>query len=149
MAKSKLEPRSRGAEEPRGGVSSAQKVPLILVVDDQEHMCWILRKVLSEAGYRVRTAGKGKEALQVCADEEVTVAIIDYRLPDMNGITLFQQLKGTGRPVVGILITSYGSPKLREEAEAIGFLTYFDKPLSHKKLIEYLNRVTASVRKNE
>ena len=128
---------------------SSEQAPLILVVDDEEDLCWILRKVLSEAGYRVRTARTGKEALQVCADEEVMVAIIDYRLPDMNGITLFQQLSGTGRPMVSILITSYGSPKLREEAEAVGFLTYFDKPLSHKKLIEYLNRVTASVRKNE
>jgi len=130
-------------------VISSEKAPLILVVDDEEDLCWILRKVLSEAGYRVRTARTGKEALQVCADEEVMVAIIDYRLPDMNGIALFQQLSGTGRLVIGILITSYGSPKLREEAEAVGFLTYFDKPLSHKKLIEYLNRVTASVRKNE
>ena len=128
---------------------SSEKAPLILVADDEEDLCWILRKVLSEAGYRVRTARTGKEALQVCADEEVTVAIIDYRLPDMSGIELFQQLNGARRPMVGILITSYGSPKLREEARTIGFLTYFDKPLSHKKLLEYLDRVTASVRKNE
>ena len=128
---------------------SSEKAPLILVADDEEDLCWILRKVLSEAGYRVRTARTGKEALQVCADEEVTVAIIDYRLPDMSGLELFQQLNGARQPMVGILITSYGSPKLREEAGAIGFLTYFDKPLSHKKLLEYLDRVTASVRKNE
>ena len=128
---------------------SSEQAPLILVVDDEEDLCWILRKVLSEAGYRVRTARTGKEALQVCADEEVMVAIIDYRLPDMNGIKLFQQLNSTGRPMVGILITSYGSPKLREEAGAVGFLTYFDKPLSNEKLLEYLNRVTVSVRKNE
>ena len=130
-------------------MTSSEKAPLILVVDDEKDLCWILRKVLSEAGYRVRTAYTGKEALQVCADEEVMVAIIDYRLPDMQGTKLFQQLNGTGRPLVGILITSYSSPKLPEEAEAVGFLTYFDKPLSHQKLLEYLNRVTASVRKNE
>ncbi len=128
---------------------SSEQAPLILVVDDEEDLCWILRKVLSEAGYRVRTARTGKEALQVCADEEVMVAIIDYRLPDMSGIELFQQLSGTCRSMVGILITSYGSPKLREEAGAIGFLTYFDKPLPHKKLLEYLEKVTASVRKNK
>ena len=144
MARSKLEPRSRGAEEPRGRVSSAQKVPLILVVDDQEHMCWILRKVLSEAGYRVRTAHKGKEALQVYADEEVMVAIIDYRLPDMNGLQLFQQLNsGASRPLAGILITSYGSPKLREEALSVGFCAYLDKPFSHQKLLECLDKITA------
>lgn len=129
-------------------MTGSEKASLILVVDDEKDLCWILRKVLSEAGYRVRTAGTSKEALQVCAEEEVTAAIIDYRLPDTNGIKLFQQLNGTGRPMVGILITSYGSPKLREEAEAVGFLTYFDKPFSHKTLLEYLNKVTASIEKN-
>ena len=144
MARSKLEPRGRGAEEPRGGVSSAQKVPLILVVDDQEHMCWVLRKVLSEAGYTVQTARNGKEALRVCADGEVVAAIIDYRLPDMNGIELFRQANGTGRPMAGILITSYGSPKLRGEALDAGFLAYFDKPLSHKQLLECLDKTIPS-----
>lgn len=127
----------------------SEKAPLILVVDDEEDLCWILRKVLSEAGYRVRTARTGKEAVHVCADEEVMVAILDYRLPDMNGIELFQQLNGTGRPLVGILITSYGSPKLREEAKEVGFLAYFDKPFSHKMLLDYLDKVTASIQKNE
>jgi len=106
-------------------------------------MCWILRKVLSEAGYRVRTARTGKEALQVCADEEAMVGIIDYRLPDMNGIKLFQQLNGTGRSMDGILITSYGSPKLREEAQSVGFCAYLDKPFSHQKLLECLDKITA------
>jgi len=127
-------------------VASSKKVPLILVVDDQEHMCWVLRKVLSEAGYTVQTARSGKEALQVCADGEVTAAIIDYRLPDMNGIELLQRANGTGRLMAGILITSYGSPKLRKEALAAGFLAYFDKPLSHKKLLECLDGVAATTR---
>jgi DNA-binding NtrC family response regulator len=118
-------------------------VPLILVVDDQEHMCWVLHKVLSEAGYAVQTARSGNEALRICADGGMVAAIIDYRLPDMNGIELFQQANSTGRTMVGILITSYGSPKLREEALAAGFLTYFDKPLSHKKLLECLDGVVA------
>ena len=130
-------------------MTSNEKAPLILVVDDEKDLCWILRKVLSGAGYRVRTASKGQEALRVCAGEEVTVAIIDYRLPDMNGIELFQQLNGTHQPLVGILITSYGSPKLREEVAAAGFHAYFDKPFLHKKLLECLEKVMASVREHE
>jgi CheY-like chemotaxis protein len=130
-------------------VASDKKVPLVLVVDDQENMCWVLSKVLSEAGYRVQTARSGKEALQVCANGEVTVAIIDYRLPDMNGVELFRQANGTRRPMVGILITSYGSPSLRKEALATGFLAYFDKPLSHKKLLECLDEVVAVVRRTK
>jgi DNA-binding NtrC family response regulator len=118
-------------------------------VDDQEHFCWVLQKVLSEAGYCVQTARTGKEALHACVAREVAAAIIDYRLPDMNGMELFHQLNGTSCPPAGILITSYGSPKLRAEALAAGFFAYFDKPLSHRKLLECLDRVTARVRENE
>jgi len=119
-------------------------------VDDQEDLCWILQKVLSEAGYGVQTARTGKEALQACAAREVAAAIIDYRLPDMTGIELFRRLNnGSGQPPVGILITSYGSRKLRAEAVAAGFFAYFDKPLSHPKLLECLQRVTVNNRENE
>jgi CheY-like chemotaxis protein len=96
--------------------------------------------VLSEAGYRVYTARSGKEARQIWATSQVAVAIIDYRLPDMNGIELFQQLNGASQPVAGILITSYGSSQLRRDALANGFVAYFDKPLSYKNLLEYLKR---------
>ena len=92
----------------------------------------------------MQTAQNGKEALEICADREVAVAIIDYRLPDMNGIELFQRANGAGRSMAGILITSYGSPKLREKALSVGFLTYFDKPLSHKQLLECLNKTIPS-----
>lgn len=119
--------------------------PLILVVDDQEHFCWVLQKVLSEAGYPVQTARTGKEALRICGVSDVAVAIIDYRLPDMNGIQLFHQLSGASCSPVGILITSYGSSTLRAEARTAGFFAYLDKPLLHSKLFECLACVMASV----
>lgn len=119
-------------------------LPLVLVVDDEEHLCWVLNKVLSEAGYRVQTAQNGRAALQTCTAETVSVAIIDYRLPDMNGIELLQYLNRIQNKLASILISSYGSPHLCQEAVAVGFLAYFDKPLLHTKLLKCLATITAA-----
>lgn len=115
-----------------------EQAPLLLIVDDEQHLCWVLGRVLSDAGYRVRTASQGKDALRICAEEDVRVVILDYRLPDTNGIHLFQQLWGSRRSLVGILITSYGSLQLQQAALDAGFLAYFNKPLVHQKLLECL-----------
>jgi DNA-binding NtrC family response regulator len=115
-----------------------EQAPLLLIVDDEQHLCWVLSKVLSDAGYRVRTASQGREALRICAAEDVGVVILDYRLPDTNGIDLFQQLCSSRRSLVGLLITSYGSSQLQQAALDAGFLSYFNKPLIHQKLLECL-----------
>jgi two-component system response regulator HydG len=111
---------------------------MILVVDDQESMCWVLSKVLSEAGFSVKTAGTAKEALSIATNNKVSATIIDYRLPDKNGFDLFLELRNRNPKISGILITSYGSKELQEKALQLGFYTYFDKPFPNQALIEAL-----------
>jgi len=101
----------------------------ILVVDDQPGMLWILTKILEGKGYTVSTAGTAAEALAVARIGNSAAAIVDYRLPDQNGLQLFEELRKKGLTLPAILITSYGSVDLREEALALGFAAYFDKPL--------------------
>lgn len=108
---------------------------MILVIDDQRNMCWILSKVLSDAGFEVKTANTVKEALAIADKYEVSAAIIDFRLPDGNGLDLFLQLRKKDGKVPGILITSYGSSTLYKEAIKLGFFAYVDKPFDNKLLI--------------
>lgn len=108
---------------------------MILVIDDQRNMCWILSKVLSDAGFEVKTANTVKEALAIADKYEVSAAIIDFRLPDGNGLDLFLQLRKKNGKVPGILITSYGSSTLYKEAIKLGFFAYVDKPFDNKLLV--------------
>ena len=110
----------------------------ILIVDDHENMCWILSKVLSEAGLSSKTAQTAKEAISIADEGGISAAIIDYRLPDGNGLDLFLDLRKRNKNLSCILITSYGSSKLREEALRLGFDTYFDKPFDNKALVAAL-----------
>jgi len=111
---------------------------MILVVDDQESMCWILSKILQEAGFSVTTVGTAKEALSIATDNRVSAAVINYRLPDRNGFELFLELKRIKPKIQGVLITSYGSKELKEEALRLGFRAYFDKPFQNQALIAAL-----------
>ncbi len=115
----------------------------ILVVDDQENMCWILSKLLSNAGFYVETAHTAKEALAIAAKGDTSAAIIDYRLPDDNGFNLFLNLRKQNNNIPCILITSYGSAKLREKALALGFDNYFDKPFDNNTLVIAIKKILA------
>jgi len=111
---------------------------MILIVDDQENMCWILSKVLSDAGFAVATAETAAEALAIAANGKVSAAIIDYRLPDKNGFDLLLALHQHQPQLPAVLITSYGSKRLREEALRLGFRAYLDKPFDNRALIAAL-----------
>ena len=114
---------------------------MILIVDDQKNMCWILSKVLTDAGFAVVTAATAAEALAIAAKGEVTAAVIDYRLPDKSGLALLAKLRRCQPQLPGVLITSYGSGQLREEALRLGFHAYMDKPLDNQALIATLRAV--------
>ncbi len=108
----------------------------ILVVDDQENMCWVLSKLLSERGHIVRTAQSGARALRLLDDFDCQVAVVDYRLPDYAGIALIQAMTSRLPPMKAILMTSYGSVSVRRQAVEEGVLAYFDKPFKNDLMIE-------------
>lgn len=114
---------------------------MVLVVDDQESMCWILCKILSEAGFTVKSAGTAGEALSIVAAGGIRVAVIDYRLPDMNGMNLFSELKKHCPPIPAILTSSYGSKQLREAAIRLGFREFLDKPIDSRVLVVWIQSI--------
>lgn len=114
---------------------------MILVVDDQKNMAWILSKVLMDAGFVVVTAETAAEALALAAHGDIAAAVIDYRLPDKSGLTLFEELRQRLPSVQAVLITSYGSGQLQAEALRLGFAAYLDKPLDNRVLIATLRAI--------
>lgn len=118
---------------------SLSDAPTVLVVDDQEGMRWVLSKVLRNAGYGVACAASAVEGLAVARETELAAAIVDYRLPDENGLRLFRRLRAVDVSLPAILISSYGSPALREEAATVGFSAYFDKPLDLRAVLVALD----------
>jgi two-component system, NtrC family, response regulator len=108
----------------------------ILVVDDQPDMCWVLARLLSERGHEVRTARDGTGALAALANFECQVAVVDYRLPDSDGVALITQLTERLPRLRAILMSSYGSATLRQRATDEVLFAYLDKPFDNNLMLD-------------
>lgn len=89
----------------------------ILIVDDDESIRKILSTILEEEGYVVDTAENGKEAVEKSTAKFYNLALIDVRLPDIEGVTLLAKLKETVPRMRKIIIT--GFPSIQNAIEAV------------------------------
>lgn len=116
----------------------------ILIVDDEAGMCWILSRILSREGFTVQAAQTATEALRIIEREPISAAIINYHLPEINGLELFNQIREHGQQIPSLLITAYGSKELEEAALQSGFQAYVEKPFDNQRLVDQVRRVLRS-----
>ena len=102
----------------------------ILIVDDDESIRKTLAAILEEEGYLVDTMENGKEAIKKSRIKSYNLALIDIRLPDMEGVKLLTAMKETIPRMIKIIITGY--PSLQNTVTAVnkGADAYLLKPLS-------------------
>jgi len=102
----------------------------ILVVDDDESIRKTLAAILEDQGYVVDTAESGREAIEKSNTQFFNLALVDIRLPDIEGTRLLTAMKETIPPMVKIIITGY--PSLQNAVEAVnkGADAYILKPLN-------------------
>ncbi|MEW5814506.1 MAG: sigma-54 dependent transcriptional regulator [Spirochaetota bacterium] len=114
----------------------------ILVVDDEEDMCQILKILLENSGYAVITAITGREAIKHLTDGEVVDLIIsDLKMPDIDGIGLLNFLRETMREIPLVLITAYGSIEVAVEAMKKGAADFITKPFNKDIIRHIIGRI--------
>ena len=99
----------------------------ILVVDDEHLIRWSLAERLRADGYDIVEAGTGREAV-ARAKDGVDLVLLDYKLPDMDGVTVLRQIKEHDRDVLVILLTAYATIETAVEAMKIGACHFANKP---------------------
>jgi len=107
----------------------------ILIVDDDENIRKVLTTILEDEGYIVESVGTAKKAIAKTGKKFYNLALIDIRLPDMEGIELLTRIKDTTPKMRKIIITGY--PTLRNAVEAVnrGADAYIIKPFDVKKAL--------------
>ncbi len=122
----------------------------ILVVDDEFSMRDSLSISLKGSGYEVETCGTAKEGISRASSDAFSAAIIDYKLPDMDGLKLLQELKDTLPDMPVIMITGYGSTETILSAMRLGAYSFIDKPVASQKLeTELRNAIEAATNRRE
>lgn len=101
----------------------------ILIIDDDEGMLKTLNYILSDKGYDVATFTSGADALQLVAKKNFDIALIDLKMPGMDGVSVFKEIKRLSPNTTIMMITAYTMHKLVEEVKRAGAKVIFSKPL--------------------
>lgn len=112
----------------------------ILLIDDDEAVRKTISRALNKAGYVVDTAENGKEAIEKAEVAFYNLALIDIRLPDMDGIKLLAAMKDGTPKMVKIILTGY--PALQNAIEAVnkGADSYITKPVNIDELLRVIKK---------
>ena len=81
----------------------------VLVVEDEELMRSILRRLLEDSGYDVVTAADAESALTAFGDHDISVTLSDIKMAGMDGIELLDRIKGVDADALIIIMTAYSS----------------------------------------
>ncbi|WP_437973034.1 response regulator [Sorangium sp. So ce295] len=118
---------------------AAQRGKRVLVIDDEEGMRITLAASLELEGYEVVEAKDGIHALELVRQQAFTLVISDIRMPGLNGVETFRELKRIQPELTVVLMTAFALERLIEEAIAEGVYTVIHKPFS----MDHLARIVA------
>lgn len=125
----------------------SSEAPLVLVVDDSLSNRRALEQLLQDAGFRVRTAYDGMEAVEVMNQVKPAIVLTDLEMPRMNGIELATHLRTrlTGKDLPIIMITSRTTQRHRDLAQEVGINSYFTKPVREDDLLDKIHDLLREV----
>lgn len=115
-------------------------MPTLLVVDDEIKLLTLLREYLENAGFSVRTAASGQGALAQFHHAPVDLVVLDWVLPDMEGIQVAQAIRAAGSTPI-IMLTARAEEVDRVVGLELGADDYVVKPFSPRELLARIKAV--------
>ncbi|HLD29060.1 MAG TPA: response regulator, partial [bacterium] len=112
----------------------------LLLVDDEPEILKTLSEILKSEGFRISTADKGAEAVARLREEDIDLVILDYKMPDMNGLEVAAKIKEmkSGLPIV--MLTGAPSVELAVQAMKGGINDFLTKPVDVPNLLKILQK---------
>lgn len=114
--------------------------PLVLLVDDEEHILSALRRSLRREGYQIVTAGSGAEALRILEERPVAAVVSDHKMPGMDGLALLARVARRWPAAARLMLTGWPGDLSRGELEGVGVAALLEKPWDDAELKSALRR---------
>jgi len=108
--------------------------PVLLVVDDDQVARELLAETLGREGYRVRVAGGGEEAVRLAGGEPFDMALVDLRMPDLDGLAVLKQLAMIQPDLPVVILTAFATIETAIEAVNAGAFDYLSKPFRMEEI---------------
>jgi DNA-binding response OmpR family regulator len=107
----------------------------VLVVDDDRSVSGLVAAILTDRGYAVDVASDGHSALKLVAENPYVLAVLDYQMPDMDGVEVFRRAREQQPNLLGIFLTAYANLNIVFPAIDAGIERVLAKPPSRRELI--------------
>lgn len=100
----------------------------ILVVDDEEDVCELIKSFLESSGYTAFTASRALNALEIVQLEKPSLVMLDIIMPDMDGIECLKRIKKIDPSIIVIMVSGLQDENVAKEAIRYGAYDYIAKP---------------------
>jgi DNA-binding NtrC family response regulator len=114
----------------------------ILVVDDDKLVNEFLVETLQRSGYECKSVFSGEDALLLFKQQEFDIVLADYKMKEMDGVTLLKNIKAINKNTVFIIMTAYGTVETAVKAVKLGAYDFLLKPVLPETIEHILTRVT-------
>src|SRR5262245_60043492 len=116
--------------------------PLVAIVDDDEPFRRSVERLVRSAGFRVEAFGSAEDFLERGNLDVTACAILDMKLPGMNGSDLQRRLVMRPRPMPIVFVSAHDDPNMRANALRAGAIAFLKKPFDDGALLDLLERST-------
>ncbi|MCP4685446.1 MAG: response regulator [bacterium] len=112
----------------------------LLIVDDEEEFLESIAKRLEMRDFNVRTATRGAQAVEIAREEKFDLALLDLKMPGMDGKQVLEILKKEHKYIEVIILTGHGSVDSAIDCTKLGAFGYLPKPYELEKLLDTLRQ---------
>ena len=112
----------------------------ILIIDDEEPICFALSTILREKGHEVDACETGGEGLKKLMEKSYNLILLDYNLPDMDGLRVAERARELDKDVSIVFISAYGTTDIIVRAVRLEAFDFIRKPIHSEELFSSLDR---------
>lgn len=112
----------------------------VLIIDDEEAVCWALKKAIGKLGHHVQVASSAEEGFRQIARQIPDAIFLDVRLPGLDGLSALAQIRAESHDAPTIVVTAFGNLSIAVRAVEGGAFDYLAKPFDLDQALETLSR---------
>jgi CheY-like chemotaxis protein len=117
--------------------------PRVLIIDDDDAVCEVLRDALTDEGYAVATVPHGAAALELVKHHQPAVIVLDLRMPIMDGWSFAEQYRRQAKPAASLILLS-AMKDIEQSALQIGAAGFIQKPFELSDVVTKIERCIAA-----
>jgi len=117
-----------------------EQKPQVLIIDDERGLRLVTKRLLESEGYGCDVAENGTNGISIARSKEFDLAIIDLKMPDLDGIEVLKEIRRISPGTICFIVTAYASYETAIESTKLGAYSYIPKPFAPEELLLQLRK---------